>query len=658
MPDPNYKELENEDELTDGYTAQDTIEGKFYYILNYNARNIMIMQSGNYLSEKERLSMGMKPATYTENTKQFDKSTARSEFQVNMEQRMEQTHYFTIQNEFFSKDGKKKNVTLDGCRRFFESRGSLEVKPCLEIGKRYDEVNLMIPDSPYSKEEMDFKTKFLMRYGLPKESALAESADMLMQSVDNAITANQIFTSVDTKKSRSMCIKPLNAIKDELKKHYDKSLGEIMDIMNVRDKEERDHILEATGCNEQSTLSDAFKASQKTIQGAFESEFAGRIAKAWKNQGLKKALGALSEKELLAYKRGKETLELNSSKDKKYKEWIKDEGIEMAAELQHREFKAAFKDCNKIIHTKKSLGVPTPSGNKTVNFSDLEKIQTFSTVDRARNKAEVDKQAKKDHLARYEASVRYKAYVESNTGKPSESKEKNVEKLSKAMAAAILSDSKHIKTFSTKIINNTAEKLTKTLDLGKLDNEEMKTALQSPAKVNDLLKKQVTELFTPSNVHNLLVSMEYLSNDMMAKRDRSPEYQNLVNAVTKMAKLNSDKAGTPEVKNASIQVGFEVMLAAENYMKGKKSVRSTDDGKERFDNALDALGVLYKNVPGLRSHIDELVDKTNRVRGAKDPNHKDHVDIEKYGNERAREAKMNRGLKAQGIKPQKNNIIK
>ena len=40
MPDPDYKELENEDELTDGYTAQDTIEGKFYYILNYNARNI------------------------------------------------------------------------------------------------------------------------------------------------------------------------------------------------------------------------------------------------------------------------------------------------------------------------------------------------------------------------------------------------------------------------------------------------------------------------------------------------------------------------------------------------------------------------------------------------------------------------------------------
>ena len=53
----------------------------------------------------------------------------------------------------------------------------------------------------------------------------------------------------------------------------------------------------------------------------------------------------------------------------------------------------------------------------------------------------------------------------------------------------------------------------------------------------------------------------------------------------------------------------------------------------------------------------ELVDKTNRVREAKDATHKDFVDIEKYGNERAREAKMNRGLKAQGIKPQKKNVI-
>lgn len=34
-----------------------------------------------------------------------------------------------------------------------------------------------------------------------------------------------------------MGIKPLNAIKDELKKHYDKSLGEIMDIMNVQGKQ-------------------------------------------------------------------------------------------------------------------------------------------------------------------------------------------------------------------------------------------------------------------------------------------------------------------------------------------------------------------------------------------------------------------------------------
>ena len=75
-----------------------------------------------------------------------------------------------------------------------------------------------------------------------------------------------------------------------------------------------------------------------------------------------------------------------------------------------------------------------------------------------------------------------------------------------------------------------------------------------------------------------------------------------------------------------------------------------NDGVERFDNTLDALGILYKNVPALRPRIEELVNRTNKVRGAEDPNHKDHVDISNYGAERALKANMNRAYKAQGKK--------
>lgn len=653
MPDPKYKELETTDDVQDGYEAQNTIEDKFYYLLNYSARNALIRQSADFLSEKERLSMGMKPAQFT-NTKNFDMEKACSKFQNNTEMLVEQTHYFRIQREFFQKD-EKKNVTIDGCKRFFESMGSLNVKPLVDMGKRYDEMSQLIPNEEYAPQDMDYKTKFLMRYGLPKESAIVDAMDTTTLNINNVICVNQQFTSVDTLKQRSMGLKPYKTITDELKKNYDKSLGEVLDLMQVNDKEERDRIIKYTGCTAESTLDDALKASEKS-NVAFERNLVGHITKAWKNQGLKKTLGTLSEKDLLAYKRGREATELKD--DKKYKTWIKEQGRELVAELQHKEYKAAFKDINKIIHTKKNIGVPVPKEGKNVSLADIDKIKTGSTIDRRREPAEVDKQAKKDHLSQYEASVRYKAYVESNTGKISQNKEKNLEKLLKNMAALILSDSKHVKSFSTDLIDKTAEKISKSLNLNELGDDEIRTALKSPKQVNDLFGKQMNNLFAPSDVHGLISSMEDLGKDMMSKADRSPEYQNLVNAVVKMGRINSDKANTPEAKKASIKGGFEVMLAAENYMKGKKSVRSSEDGKERFDNALDALGMLYKNVPGLRPHIKEIVDRINHVRKAEDPNHKDHVDIEKYGSERAREAKMNRALKDQGVKPAKQAMVR
>ena len=115
MPDPKYKELETTDDVQDGYEAQNTIEDKFYYLLNYSARNALIRQSADFLSEKERLSMGMKPARFT-NTKNFDMEKACSKFQNNTEMLVDMGKRYDEKDLLAYKRGKNEPCTEgSGC---------------------------------------------------------------------------------------------------------------------------------------------------------------------------------------------------------------------------------------------------------------------------------------------------------------------------------------------------------------------------------------------------------------------------------------------------------------------------------------------------------------------------------------------------------------
>ena len=64
--------------------------------------------------------------------------------------------------------------------------------------------------------------------------------------------------------------------------------------------------------------------------------------------------------------------------------------------------------------------------------------------------------------------------------------------------------------------------------------------------------------------------------------------------------MGIDKENDPVLTEQTKAAGYEVLRAVENYTKGKKNIRFSDDGKDRFDNALDALGILYKHMPRLR----------------------------------------------------------
>ena len=121
-------------------------------------------------------------------------------------------------------------------------------------------------------------------------------------------------------------------------------------------------------------------------------------------------------------------------------------------------------------------------------------------------------------------------------------------------------------------------------------------------------------------------------------------------AVKKLGAVNTNNPEDPKVQSEVRIRGIEVLRAVETYIKGKKKVRHTDDGNDRFDNAIDALAVLYKTIPGMKPDIEMIVNRINTVRAVKTPDNKYYIDIKKYGTERALVAKQKRSMRDQGIK--------
>ena len=91
-------------------------------------------------------------------------------------------------------------------------------------------------------------------------------------------------------------------------------------------------------------------------------------------------------------------------------------------------------------------------------------------------------------------------------------------------------------------------------------------------------------------------------------------------------------------ETAYTQSAFLLSFAITNYTKGKKSVRTFEGGRERFDNALDAASILTKYAEGSNKRIGQIVNRINKVRNA-EKNKDDAVDLNKYGAQRAQEHK-------------------
>ena len=125
--------------------------------------------------------------------------------------------------------------------------------------------------------------------------------------------------------------------------------------------------------------------------------------------------------------------------------------------------------------------------------------------------------------------------------------------------------------------------------------------------------------------------MKALSEAMVPAEGESEKYKEMKTAVDAVAALDPQDPGLEsKLFKANVQLYNRVF----RYEKGKKSVRTFKTSQARFDNSVDVLSVMNDHIPGLRKHVQKIVDRTNEVRKAK-PGDKDYVDLAAYGLERA-----------------------
>lgn len=105
----------------------------------------------------------------------------------------------------------------------------------------------------------------------------------------------------------------------------------------------------------------------------------------------------------------------------------------------------------------------------------------------------------------------------------------------------------------------------------------------------------------------VLKELKELGRHMDGPAGRTRKWKALVNSIDSIDV--NDPNLDPEKKLK------EIYEKTEDYMKGKKRIRSSNDGKQRFNQALDVLGALGGTSPYAMDASRTIVDRINEVRG-------------------------------------------
>ncbi|MBR6224055.1 MAG: hypothetical protein IKQ71_11555 [Lachnospiraceae bacterium] len=216
--------------------------------------------------------------------------------------------------------------------------------------------------------------------------------------------------------------------------------------------------------------------------------------------------------------------------------------------------------------------------------------------------------------------------------------------LAKAISASILKKSG--KSFDLKSIRSFAKEVKKMSEFKEIikDPLSMVSCLADPAAVELTTKRMIERTYgvEPYNIETYINKMSKLYANIKPTGSRSAEYNNFRLAVANIAGLKDkyDLNSPDGMKKASeelIRQNANLLANCEKYMEGKEKVRSSEEGRMRFNNSLDALSILSQYSPRTKEQVMLSVDRINKKRGVKENDPK-YVRINDYGERRAERA--------------------
>ena len=299
---------------------------------------------------------------------------------------------------------------------------------------------------------------------------------------------------------------------------------------------------------------------------------------------------------------------------------------------------------------KKCYGDISDVFSKEPSYSKIEEWHEQEQANINKLDVSANRKILNDFDVKYTKGSGYDRYIMLHTGYDAckNDETKKIDCLSKAMAAVQLKNSGV--PFDIKKIRKVATFIKGTKEFNDFisDKQAFDIAISDKAsvmKAND--EVYASHCVVPADkVSEFINDMNTVSENMMTKEGRSVQYGAVYDLIKKIGDLKGKydftQAGDREAAaNEVTGLNFSLINATQIYIKDKEKVRTSTSGKERFNNALDGIGVIFKYADNAMPVIGAMVNTINEIREVnKHPSR--HVNIGEYGAERAVKAKAHR----------------
>ena len=197
---------------------------------------------------------------------------------------------------------------------------------------------------------------------------------------------------------------------------------------------------------------------------------------------------------------------------------------------------------------------------------------------------------------------------------------KEVESLAKILSASTLKHKRE--EFSVSNIRKGANALMKQPTFKQLAKDPARARKLLSANESDVVKG-INQPFNADKrkQREVLTKLKNMAKQMDAPDGRTEKWAKLVNSLNN---IDLDRDHTYEKQLT------DIFKNNEDYMKGKKSIRRNQDGRNRFDQSLDVLSELAKVSDYAKDKAETLVDRINEVRKTK-PGDRNGVSLSNYG---------------------------